>query len=344
MGHATRLKPFIARVLQREDFSRDEAAEAMNIIMSGGATDAQIAAFLIALRVKGETIDEITGSAQVMREKATFIDAGSADVLDTCGTGGDNSGTFNVSTLSALVAAGAGAVVAKHGNRSVSSNCGSADVLKGLGVNIEAPPPVVERCLREANIGFLFAPMLHKAMMYAVGPRREVGVRTIFNILGPLTNPARARRQLMGVFDKKLVGPLARVLGNLGAVHAFVVSSEDGLDEVSTVGPTYVAELRDGKVREYSFDAGDVGVPPATHDDLASGDVATGTRIARDVLAGGAGPTRDMVLVNSAFALVAAGIADSVESGLEVAAQSIDSGRAQAALEALCRISNSESE
>jgi len=344
MGHATRLKPFIARVLQREDFSRDEAAEAMNIIMSGGATDAQIAAFLIALRVKGETIDEITGSAQVMREKATFIDAGSADVLDTCGTGGDNSGTFNVSTLSALVAAGAGAVVAKHGNRSVSSNCGSADVLKGLGVNIEAPPPVVERCLREANIGFLFAPMLHKAMKYAVGPRREVGVRTIFNILGPLTNPARARRQLMGVFDKKLVGPLARVLGNLGAVHAFVVSSEDGLDEVSTVGPTYVAELRDGKVREYSFDAGDVGVPPATHDDLASGDVATGTRIARDVLAGGAGPTRDMVLVNSAFALVAAGIADSVESGLEVAAQSIDSGRAQAALEALCRISNSESE
>jgi len=341
MEPATRLKPYIARLVDAETLSCDEASEAMDIIMSGDATDAQIAAFLIALRGKGETIDEITGCAEAMRKKAAFIDPGSLDVLDTCGTGGDRSGTFNISTVSALVAAGAGAVVAKHGNRSVSSNCGSADVLKALGVNIEAPPAVVERCLREARIGFLFAPLLHKAMKYAIGPRREVGVRTIFNILGPLTNPARARRQLMGVFDRKLVGLLARVLGNLGAVHAFVVASEDGLDEVSTIAPTHVAEFHDGEVREYMFDAREVGLARAASEDLASADVETGVAIARDVLSGKAGPPRDVVLVNSAFALMAADMAESVESGMKTAADAIDSGRAQEALDALCRVSNS---
>ena len=232
------IKEVIGKVIAGEDLSAEEAYNVMNEIMDGGATDAQIAAFITALRLKGETVDEITGFTRVMREKATRIEHQAENVVDTCGTGGDGAHTFNISTAAAIVAAAAGAVVAKHGNRSVSSSCGSADVLKELGVNIEIEKEQVEKCIDEVGIGFLFAPLLHKAMKYAIGPRREIGIRTVFNILGPLTNPAGAQAQLLGVYDGALTETMAAVLGNLGSTHVFVVHGEDGLDEISITSAT----------------------------------------------------------------------------------------------------------
>jgi anthranilate phosphoribosyltransferase len=312
----------------------------MEEIMSGQATDAQIAAFAVALRMKGETVEEITGCARVMREKATRIRVPEPDVLDTCGTGGDAAGTFNISTAAALVAAGAGCRVAKHGNRSVSSSSGSADVLRELGVNIEAGVPAVERSLREAGIGFLFAPALHQAMRYAIGPRREMGVRTIFNILGPLTNPAFASRQLIGVYDARLLEPLARVLGNLGSVRCLVVHGDDGLDELTTTTASHVCEQDGGEVRSYVICPEDVGLPRARLDDLRVASVAESAAAIREVLAGRVGPRRDIVLLNAAAALVAGGKAKDLSDGLPLAARAIDAGAAAVALQRLIAITN----
>ncbi len=253
------IKEAISKVVDGENLTEEEAIATMNEIMSGEATPAQIASFITALRLKGETIEEITGCARVMREKATRISTNHPLVVDTCGTGGDGAHTFNISTTAAFVVAGAGVPVAKHGNRSVSSSCGSADVLKALGVNIEVEPDVVSNCINEIGIGFLFAPLLHGAMKYAIGPRREIGIRTIFNILGPLTNPASAQAQVLGVYDGSLTEPLAQVLNNLGSTRVFVVHGEDGLDEITTTTNTRISELADGVVRTYTLSPTEFG-------------------------------------------------------------------------------------
>ena len=334
------IRDAIAKLVAAQDLSRDEAVAAMTAIMSGDATDAQIAAFTVALRLKGETVDEIAGCAAVMREKAVRIHAPSPDVLDTCGTGGDATGTFNISTAVALVAAGAGCCVAKHGNRSVSSASGSADVLRELGVNIEAGVPVVERALREAGIGFLFAPALHGAMKYAIGPRREMGIRTVFNILGPLTNPARARRQLLGVFDPGLLETMARVLASLGSVRCLIVHGDDGLDELTTTTTSHVCELHDGQLRSYTVSPGELGLPAARLDDLRVASPAESAAVVRDVLAGTSGPARDIVALNAGAALVAAGKAADLAAGIGLARETLDSGAAAAALRKLVDVTN----
>ncbi len=319
----------------------DEAEAVMNQIMSGGATDAQIAAYLMGLRMKGETQDEITGSARAMRNMAQRVPASNgADLLDTCGTGGDKSGTFNISTTVAFVAAAAGARVAKHGNRAASSKCGSADVLGELGVNLDLTPEQVARCVDEVGIGFLFAPKLHPAMKYAIGPRREIATRTIFNILGPLTNPAGAQRQLMGVFAADLTDMLAHVLGELGSKSALVVSGYGGLDELTTTGPNRVSHYRDGKVTTYELDPREYGFRGAHISELLGGDPATNARILRGVLSGEIrNGKRDVVLLNAGAALVAAGIADDLSDGIARAAEAIDSGAALAKLDALVAFS-----
>ncbi|MBI5467494.1 MAG: anthranilate phosphoribosyltransferase, partial [Deltaproteobacteria bacterium] len=304
------------------------------------ASPAQIGSFITALRMKGETVAEITGAARVMREKATRIEAPGDNVVDTCGTGGDESMTFNISTAAAFVASGAGVTVAKHGNRSVSSKCGSADVLKSLGVNIEAEVSRVEECIREAGIGFLFAPLLHGAMKYAAPVRRELGIRSIFNILGPLTNPAGAKRQLLGVYDPALTDILAMVLFNLGSVHAFIVRGEDGLDEITLTGETRVTELKDGSVRTYHIKPEDFGFERCSPADLKGGDPEVNAGIILGVLGGGKGPARDIVLLNSAAAIVAGGKAGRIEEGIALAHGSIDSGEALGKLEKLKRITN----
>jgi anthranilate phosphoribosyltransferase len=290
--------------------------------------------------MKGETGEEIAGCARVMRAKARRLDAGTPDVVDTCGTGGDARNTFNISTAAALVAAGAGATVAKHGNRAVSSHSGSADALKQLGVNIEAKPEAVERCMREARIGFLFAPLLHEAMKFAIGPRREVGVRTVFNILGPLTNPAGARCQVMGVYDPALPPLLAGVLRDLGSRRCMVVHGDDGLDEITTTGRTAVAELNDGTVRTYTIAPEDVGLPRAKLADLTVWNVEEAAEAIRLVLAGERGPHRDIVVLNAGAALLVTGLASDLKSGVQRAADSLDSGAARKALEELVRVSN----
>ena len=330
----------IARLIEAEDLTRDETVGAMDQIMSGNATDAQIGAFLIAMRLKGETVEEITGAAEVMREKATRIATRHEVVVDTCGTGGDHSGTFNISTAAAFVAAGAGLCVAKHGNRAASSLCGSADVLKALGVNIEATPEAVGRCLDEVGIGFLFAPALHGAMKYAIGPRREIGARTIFNVLGPLTNPAGARRQLIGVYSGDLTETLAGVLGRLGSERAFVVHGLDGLDEITLTGPTRVSELRDGSVSTCEIAPEDFGFSRAGAEDLKGGDADTNAGILLSVLKGEAGPRRDIVLLNAAAAIAAGGLAGDIPEGVGIAREAVDSGRAMAKLEKLREASN----
>ncbi len=329
------IKDAIRKVVEGADLSREEAAAAMNAIMSGECTDAQIAAFCVALRLKGETVEEITACAEVMRAKATRIQAPSADLLDVVGTGGDCAGTFNISTAAALVAAGAGCCVAKHGNRSVSSSSGSADVLRELGVDIEADVPTVERCLAEVGIGFLFAPRLHGAMKHAIGPRREMGIRTVFNILGPLTNPARATRQLLGVYDPALVEPMARVLGNLGSVRCLVVHGGDGLDELTTTAASQVCELAEGQVRRYTVQPGMLGLPQAKPEDLQVSSPAESAEVIRGVLGGAQGPQRDIVVLNAGAALVAGGKADDLGRGLRLAAECIDSGAAARTLERL---------
>ncbi len=323
------------------DLSRAAARAAMEQIMSGQATDAQIGAFLVALRIKGETIDEIAGCAEVMREKATPIATVRPDLIDTCGTGGDASGTFNISTAVAFVACGAGLAVAKHGNRSISSQCGSADVLGELGVNVAATPEKVGECIDEVGIGFLFAVALHGAMKHAIGPRRELATRTVFNALGPLTNPAGAQRQLLGVYDGALTEVLAGVLRELGSARALVVHGADGLDEITLTGPTQVSELRDGQINTRQLHPEDFGLQTVSAWALKGGDAAYNARILREVLDGEEGPQRDVVLLNAAAAIVVGGLAEDITAGLEVAQESIDSGQARQALERLVEVSNS---
>ena len=325
----------IAKVIEGADLSRGEMTDVMNQIMSGEATDAQIGAFLIALRVKGESVDEIAGAASVMREKATPIATRHDVIVDTCGTGGDHSGTFNISTAAAFVAAGAGLCVAKHGNRAATSQCGSADVLGALGVNIEASPETVSRCLDDVGIGFLFAISLHGAMKYAIGPRREIGARTIFNALGPLSNPAGATRQVVGVYSAALTETLAGVLGTLGAERAFVVHGSDGLDEMTLTGPTRVSELKNGSVSTYDVLPGDFGLMQAPADALKGGDADYNAEITRSILNGEEGPRRDIVLLNAAAAIVAGDKARDLNEGVQVAAEVIDSGKALEKLDAL---------
>ncbi len=318
----------VKKAVEGIDLTREEARAAMETIMNGEATDAQIGGFLVAMRLKGETVEEIASFARVMREKATRIDAGNADVLDTCGTGGDGARTFNISTAAAFVAAGAGVTVAKHGNRSVSSSCGSADVLAALGVKIDIPPERVSECIRTAGIGFLFAPLLHSSMKFAIGPRRELAIRTFFNILGPLTNPAGAKRQLLGVYSEALVETVAGVLADLGSEKAYVVHGGDGLDEISTTGGTLVAEVDNGSIRTYRVAPEDFGLPRVQPADLVGGDAVRNAELLWAVLEGGRGPHRDIVLLNAAFAISAGGKAATPDDGFALAIGSIDSGAA----------------
>jgi anthranilate phosphoribosyltransferase len=335
MGAMHMIVAAIAELVARRHLSEAEAAQAMRQIMEGDATPSQIAAFLTALRMKGETIGEITGCARVMREKATHVNAPYANVIDTCGTGGDGAQTFNISTTAAFVVAGAGIPVAKHGNRAMSSRCGSADLLQELGVAIEMSPEMAEKCLAEVGITFLFAPLFHSAMKYAIGPRREIGVRTIFNIMGPLTNPAGAKHQLLGVYAQDLVEPLARVLGNLGSTRAYVVHGADGVDEITTTGITYIAALDQGQVSCFAIEPEHFDLPRAPREALAGGDAQHNAGITLAVLNGAKGPQRDVVLLNAAAALVVAEAAADLPEGLRLAAQVIDSG---AALETLRRL------
>lgn len=317
---------------------KDEAESVMQQIMSGNATDAQIGAYLMALRMKGETQDEITGSALAMRANAHRVPTKVQTdlLLDTCGTGGDKSGTFNISTTVAFVAAGAGIHVAKHGNRAASSKCGSADVLAELGVNLDLTPEQVGQCVDEVGIGFLFAAKLHPAMKYAIGPRRQMGIRTIFNILGPLTNPAGAQRQLMGVFVADLTDMLAHVLGELGSKSAMIVHGYGGLDELTTTGPNHVSHYKDGHVQTYDFDPRDYGFRGAHISELLGDDAPTNARLLRGVLSGEfRDAKRDVVLLNAGAALVAGGLAADLADGIKLAAEVIDSGAALAKLDAL---------
>jgi len=336
------MKSVLEKLLDKNNLAMEEAYGVMSDIMEGRATPAQIGAFLIALRLKGETVEEVSGFAQAMRDKALRLDY-PGNLLDTCGTGGDGMGTINISTLSALVVAGAGVKVAKHGNRSVSSLCGSADLLEGLGVKIDLPPSTAKRCLDECNFSFLFAPLYHPAMRYAAGPRKELGVRTVFNILGPLTNPARVRRQLLGVFSPSLTAFIASVLGKLGVERAMVVSSLDGIDEISISAPTKVSELRDGTIYEYTIEPERLGVRTYLLDELKVKSKEESVEIAQRVLAGEMeGAVMDAVLVNSAAALIVAGMANDFKEGMEIARESIRMGLAMRVLENLRRISEEE--
>lgn len=330
----------IEKLVNRIDLSEAETVDIMNQIMTGEATPLQIAAILTAVRMKGETVDEITGAARVMREKAHRVHVGAKTVLDTCGTGGDQKGTFNISTTSAFVLAGAGVNVAKHGNRSVSSQSGSADVLGALGVKVDAPKDRVEQCIAQIGIGFLFAPLLHEAMKFAVQPRRDIGIRTIFNLLGPLTNPAMATHQLIGLYSGDLVAVIARVLKNLGSARAMVVHGLEGLDEISLCGPTRIAELRDGAIKEYTIRPEQFGLKPCGIEELHGGNPEESAAIVRAVLDGKKGPARDVVLLNSGAALYVSGTAATVSEGIGVAAESIDSGNARRKLAELVELTN----
>jgi len=330
--------PFVAylhRVAGRENLTASEAAEAMALILAGQATTAQIAAFLVALRMKRETPAELLGFARAMRARMTRVDAGPEPVIDTCGTGGDNAGTFNVSTVAALVVAGAGARVAKHGNRSISSRCGSADVLEGLGVRIDLAPEAVGRAIREVGIGFLFAPALHPAMKYAQPARVELKMRTVFNLLGPLANPAGATAQLVGAPSVEAAELMAEALASLGLERGFVVHGSDGLDEITTTGPTTTLEITRGVIVHRTLTPADFGVGVARAEDLKGGDRDENCRIAHSILNGERGPKRDIVLVNAAAALVVAGRANDFPEGVALAAESIDSGAARARLDQL---------
>ena len=334
------IREAIEKLVNRVDLSEAQTIEVMNQIMTGEATPLQVAAFLTALRMKGESVDEITGAARVMREKAHRVKVGAKTVLDTCGTGGDQKGTFNISTTSAFVLAGAGVIVAKHGNRSVSSQSGSADVLGALGVKVDAPKERVEQCIATIGIGFLFAPLLHEAMKYAVQPRRDIGIRTIFNILGPLTNPAMATHQLIGIYSGELVAVIAHVLKNLGSARAMVVHGLEGLDEISLCGSTRVAELRDGEVKEYAVEPEQFGLKRCALEKLHRGNAEQSAGIVRGVLDGRQGPARDVVLLNSGAALYVSGSAATIQDGIRLAAESIDSGKARQKLADLVVMTN----
>jgi anthranilate phosphoribosyltransferase len=337
-GDTADLKALLAHVAQGHSLSEGEAEAAFDIIMSGDATPSQMGAFLMALRVRGETVDEITGAARIMRAKAVPIDA-PPGTIDTCGTGGDSSGSFNISTASALVVAGCGVPVAKHGNRALSSKSGSADVLTALGVNIDADLAIVRQCLWEIGLGFLMAPRHHSATRHVAPTRVELGTRTIFNLLGPLSSPAMARRQLVGVFAPEWVRPMAEVLGRLGAEHAWVVHG-DGLDELTSAGVTTVAAFEDGEVRMFEVVPEDFGLPRARLEDIRGGEPQHNAGLMRNLLAGAGGPLRDVVLLNSGAALLVAGRVTTVEAGIELAATSIDSGAAQRVLDELVARTN----
>jgi anthranilate phosphoribosyltransferase len=334
------IKEAINLLVSGINLSEAEMASCMKEIMEGKSSDAQIGSFLTALRIKGETVEEITGAARIMRDKAATI--GSPDgVLDTCGTGGDMSHTFNISTTTAVVVAAAGVPVAKHGNRAVSSNAGSADVLEALGVKIDLPPEKVEKCIFATGFGFLFAPLFHPAMKYAIGPRREMGIRTIFNILGPITNPAGAKRQVLGVFSSKLTEPLARVLGNLGAEDAMVVHGEDGLDEITITNGTKVSRFTKGSVENMYIVPEDFGLQRGTKEDLLGRDKEENAKVTYQILKGEKGPKRDIVLINSAAALTVSGKTSDFLEAIEMARESIDSGGSLQKLEEIIRVSNS---
>ncbi len=329
----------LEKLAQRENLTAEEAAAAMTEIMEGRAAEAQVAGLLVALRMKGERPAEIVGLARAMRAHAVTLSRRFSEVFDTCGTGGDRSGTFNISTTAAIVVAACGVRVAKHGNRSVSSRSGSADVFEALGVRITAPPAAVERCLDEAGIGFFFAPTFHPSMRHAGPTRRALGIRTAFNLLGPLTNPAGATRQLVGVPRPELTELLARSLALLGSERAWVVHGSDGIDEISTTGYTKISECRNGSVNTFYLHPSDVDLPKAPNDALRGGDAAENAGIVRSVLGGATGPARDVVLLNGGAALFIAGVAPTLREGMERAADAIDRGRAAHTLERLVAIS-----
>ncbi len=335
------IKEAIARLAERKDLAQKEAEGVMQEIMRGEATPGQMGAFLVALRMKGETVDEIAGCARAMRANAIKVKCKASRLVDTCGTGGDGTGTFNISTAVALVVAGAGLKVAKHGNRSVSSHCGSADLLEALGIKIDLGPESVARCIDEVGIGFLFAPRFHPAMKYAAGTRREIGIRTIFNILGPLTNPASASIQLLGVFDERLTRPLAGVLSLMGSESAMVVHGANGLDELSTTGVNKVTRLHRGQIASFDLDASEIGLPRASLEDLKGGSPQDNAKTARELLEGKKGAKRDIVLLNAAAILVAEGTAATFKEGIVIAAEAIDSGKAVDKLHQLARLSQS---
>lgn len=334
------LKRFIVKVAEGQDLNEEEASQAMDHIMEGEGLPTQIASLLTALRMKGETSQEVTGFARAMRAKALRIRAKDGErVVDTCGTGGDGSGTFNISTAVAFVAAGGGLTVAKHGNRSVSSQSGSADVLEALGVNLSLPPKKAEASLQENGLAFLFAPSFHPAMKHALGPRREIGIRTAFNLLGPLTNPAGATIHLLGLYREDLTQMVAEVLKNLGSKAAFVVHGADHSDEISITGKTTVCELRDGTIRNYQIEPEDVGLERASLEAIQGGTPEKNAQILRRIFRGEAGPTRDVVLLNGAAVFMAAGKVSSLREGVQMARESIDSGKAMKKLEELIAFS-----
>jgi anthranilate phosphoribosyltransferase len=328
------IKEIIETLVNGQNLDIEESKNIMNMIMDGQLTSAQIASILTAFRIKGETATEIAGAALVMREKAIKIEV-EGDLIDTCGTGGDKKNTFNISTVSALVVAGAGVKVAKHGNKSVSSKCGSADLLESLGVNINCKPKVVEECINKIGFGFLYAPMFHQAMKYAIGPRKEIGIRTIFNILGPLTNPAQAKYQILGTYNPNLTETMALALKNLGSKRAFIVHGEDGLDEITLTSRTKISELYEGEVKTYYISPENYGFKRCQISDLRGGTVEDNANIALDILYGKNGPLKDIVLLNSAFALLCINKVKTVEEGIKLANRSIEERKALEVLERL---------
>ncbi|MDQ4057982.1 MAG: anthranilate phosphoribosyltransferase [Actinomycetota bacterium] len=333
----------ISKLLAGESLTEEESSSAMVEIMEGAATPAQIAGFVVALRAKGETVDEVAGLVRTMRSYGRRVPA-SGELLDTCGTGGDRTGTFNVSTAAAIVCAGAGVKVAKHGNRAASSRCGSADVLEALGVVIDLPPEGVAACIDKAGIGFCFAPVFHPAMRHAGAPRRELGVATIFNFLGPLTNPAGAARQALGVADERMIDKMVATLGRLGSTRVLAFHGHQGLDELATSGPSKVVELRDGDVHRWTIDPAELGLAPATLDEISGGTAEDNAAHIRGVLEGEPGPRRDIVALNAAAGLVAAGAAEDMSTGLLRATETIDSGAAAGALDLMAETSRSLAE
>ncbi len=330
----------IKKVISREDLTEDEMHSVMNDIMTGNATDAQIGGFLVGLSMKGETIDEIVAAAKVMRSLATGVKISKPKhLVDTCGTGGDSSGLFNVSTASAFVVASAGGQVAKHGNRSISSKSGSADVLETAGVNLDMSPETISNCVEKIGVGFMFAPAHHSAMKYAIGPRRELAVRTIFNVLGPLTNPAGAPSQVMGVYHKDLVEPIAYALKNLGSSHVMVVHSNDGLDEISIADSTYVAELKNGTVETYSISPSDFDMQQANLDSICVDDADASLKLIQEALDGQEGPAKDIIALNAGAAIYVSGLANSLKDGVKKAQEVLNSGAAHQKLDDLVRMS-----
>jgi len=335
------IKTAIKRVVECRDLSEREMYSVFTDIMTGRAEPSQIGAFTTALRMKGETVDEVTGAAKAMRKKSLTIKFGAEDmILDTCGTGGSGLGVFNVSTVCGFILAACGVSVAKHGNSAVTSSCGSADVLKTLGVKLDVSSRVVKKCIQKIKIGFLYAPIYHKAMKYAAGPRKEIGIRTIFNVLGPLTNPAGPLRQVLGVYKKELTETLANVLNKLGAKRAYVVHGMDSLDEVTITSKTRVTELRAGKIRSFYLSPGTFGFKKASMDSIKGGSLKQNAKIIKDILNGKKGPKRDMVLMNSSVALMAADKVKNFKNGVKMAAQAIDTGAALKRLEKLIEITN----